>query len=84
MTKDGITHDTVPYFTERFEQAYITQLQDFVENVLADKPPSVTCADGVAALQASVAATLSFKENHPVKMSSLEDEVQPEMICSEL
>ena len=84
MTKDGITHDTVPYFTERFEQAYITQLQDFVENVLADKPPSVTCGDGVAALQASVAATLSFKENHPVKMSSLEDEVQPEMICSEL
>ncbi len=84
MTEDGITHDTVPYFTERFEQAYITQLQDFVENVLAGKPPSVTCADGVAALQASVAATLSFKENHPVKMSSLEDEVQPEMICSEL
>ena len=50
MTKNGITHDTVPYFTERFEQAYITQLQDFVNNVLQDNPPSVTCADGVAAL----------------------------------
>jgi inositol 2-dehydrogenase len=68
MTKDGITHDTVPYFTERFEQAYITQLQSFVENVLQDKPPSVSCADGVAALQASAAATLSFKENRPVKI----------------
>ena len=68
MTKDGITHDTVPYFTERFEQAYITQLQDFVNNVLQDKPPAVTCADGVAALQASAAATLSFKENRPVKI----------------
>ena len=68
MTKDGITHDTVPYFTERFEQAYITQLQDFVENVLQGKPPAVSCADGVAALQASVAATLSFKENRPVKI----------------
>jgi scyllo-inositol 2-dehydrogenase (NAD+) len=66
MTKDGITHDTVPYFTERFEQAYITQLQDFVENVVQNKTPSVTCADGVAALQASAAATLSFKENRPV------------------
>jgi inositol 2-dehydrogenase len=66
MTKDGITHDTVPYFTERFEQAYITQLQDFVDNVSKGKPPSVTCADGVAALQASAAATLSFKENRPV------------------
>ena len=68
MTKDGVTHDTVPYFTERFEQAYITQLQDFVNNVLQSKPPSITCADGVAALQASAAATLSFKENRPVKM----------------
>jgi scyllo-inositol 2-dehydrogenase (NAD+) len=66
MTKGGITHDTVPYFTERFEQAYITQLQDFVNNVLQGKPPAVTCADGVAALQASAAATLSFKENRPV------------------
>jgi scyllo-inositol 2-dehydrogenase (NAD+) len=68
MTKNGITHDTVPYFTERFEQAYITQLQDFVNNVLQGKGPSVTCADGVAALQASAAATLSFKENRPVKI----------------
>jgi len=68
MTKDGITHDTVPYFTERFEQAYITQLQDFVNNVLQGKPPAITCADGVAALQASAAATLSFKENRPVKI----------------
>ena len=68
MTKNGITHDTVPYFTERFEQAYITQLQDFVNNVLQGKPPSVTCADGVSALQASAAATLSFKENRPVKI----------------
>jgi scyllo-inositol 2-dehydrogenase (NAD+) len=68
MTKDGITHDTVPYFNERFEQAYITQLQDFVNNVLQGKPPSVSCADGVAALQVSAAATLSFKENRPVKI----------------
>lgn len=69
MTKDGVTHDTVPYFTERFEQAYIAQLQDFVNNVLQGKPPAVTCADGVAALRASAAATLSFKENRPVKIS---------------
>src|SRR5205814_8088023 len=68
ITKDGITHDTVPYFTERFEQAYNTQLQDFVNNVLQGKPPSITCADGVAALHASAAATLSFKENRPVKI----------------
>jgi inositol 2-dehydrogenase len=71
MTKDGITHDTVPYFTERFEQAYITQLQDFVDNVLQGKPPAISCADGVAALQASAAATLSFKENRPVTVEQV-------------
>jgi inositol 2-dehydrogenase len=70
MTKDGITHDTVPYFTERFEQAYISQLQDFVNNVVHGKSPAVSCADGVAALQASAAATLSFKENRPVTIES--------------
>jgi len=68
MTKEGITHDTVPYFTERFDQAYLAQLQDFVNNVLRDKQPTVTCADGVAALEISVAATLSFKEKRPVEV----------------
>jgi inositol 2-dehydrogenase len=68
MTKQGITHDAVPYFPERFEQAYISQLQDFVANVLAGKAPSISCADGIAALQISAAATLSFKESRPVKI----------------
>ena len=66
MTREGISHDTVPYFPERFEQAYVSQLQDFVNNVLQEKEPSVTCADGVAALNLSVAATQSYKEGRPV------------------
>jgi scyllo-inositol 2-dehydrogenase (NAD+) len=71
MTKEGITHDTVPYFHERFEQAYINQLQDFVNNVLQNKPPAVTCEDGVAALRVSAAATLSHKEHRPVSVASV-------------
>lgn len=71
MTKEGITHDTVPYFHERFEQAYINQLQDFVDNVLEGRPPSVTSADGVEALRVSAAATLSHKENRPVTVESV-------------
>ena len=71
MTKDAITHDTVPYFTERFEQAYISQLQNFVDNLLQNRQPAVTCADGVAALQASAAATLSHKQSRPVKIEEV-------------
>jgi hypothetical protein len=33
MTKNSVVHDTVPYFMERFRDAYTTQLQNFAQNV---------------------------------------------------
>ena len=69
LTKEGVTHDTVPYFTQRFEQAYVAQLQDFVDNLLHGKQPAVTGSDGIAALRISMAATISFKEGRPVTVS---------------
>jgi hypothetical protein len=42
MTKNAVTHDTVPYFMERFRDAYTVQLENFAENVLRDRPPPVT------------------------------------------
>ena len=34
MTKaNGVSHDTVPYFMERFRDAYTNQLQNFAQNV---------------------------------------------------
>ena len=71
MTKEGITHDTVPFFMERFGDAYVTQLEDFVSNILHDKEPSITIADGRAALRIGMAATLSQKENNPVEVRSI-------------
>jgi inositol 2-dehydrogenase len=66
LTKNGVTHDAVPYFMERFEQAYIAQLENFAENVTQGQHPSITCADGLAALRISLAATVSLKEARPV------------------
>jgi scyllo-inositol 2-dehydrogenase (NAD+) len=68
LTKEGATHDTVPYFMERFDQAYVDQLQAFVDNVLANKPPPTTCDDGIAALKIALAASLSFREGRPIKL----------------
>ena len=68
LTKDGVSHDTVPYFMERFGQAYVTQLQDFVDNVRNDKPAPITCDDGIAALRVTLAATRSLKENRPIEV----------------
>jgi predicted dehydrogenase len=53
---------------ERFENAYLAQIQEFVDKVLKDKGPSITGADAVAALRISVAATRSFRENRAVEI----------------
>lgn len=71
MTKEGITHDVVPHFMERFETAYLNQIQDFVNNVLQGKEPSIKAIDGVDALKVSLAATKSYHENRPVEVSEI-------------
>jgi predicted dehydrogenase len=58
MTKaHGVSHDTVPYFMERFRDAYTNQLQNFAQNVLHDRPAPITIDDGFEALRIGVAAT---------------------------
>ncbi len=71
MTKEGVTHDTVPWFMERFGEAYVAQLQNFIEHLQKQKEPSIKCSDGVAALQVAIAATRAFKENRPVAVSEI-------------
>jgi predicted dehydrogenase len=44
MTREGISHDVVPHFMERFGNAYLAQIQDFVSRVLAGARPSITAA----------------------------------------
>ncbi len=70
MTKDGITHDVVPHFMQRFENAYLAQIQNFVENVQNGSEPSISGADAVAALQISLAATQSLQKNRTVTVAS--------------
>ena len=63
LTAEGVTHDVVPYFPERFGDAYVNQLNDYVYNLLHDKKPMITIDDGIKGLQVAVAATASLKEN---------------------
>ena len=57
MTKNSVAHDTVPYFMERFRDAYTAQLQNFAQNVLLDRTPPITIEDGMESLRIGVAAT---------------------------
>ena len=72
MTKGAVTHDTVPYFMERFGDAYTAQLENFAENVLQQRTPPITVDDGVEALRVAVAATQAQKTGQTVTVSSVQ------------
>jgi inositol 2-dehydrogenase len=72
MTKDhGVRHDVVPFFMERFRDAYTNQLQNFAENVLHDRPPPITIDDGLEALRLGVAATRAQETGQTVAVASV-------------
>jgi inositol 2-dehydrogenase len=72
MTQEGITHDVVPHFMQRFEGAYLTQIQDFVDRVRRAEAPSLTAADAIAAMRISLAATMSCREGRMVRVSEVD------------
>jgi inositol 2-dehydrogenase len=71
MTKNTIAHDTVPYFMERFERAYTLQLQNFAQNVLADREPPVKVSDGIEALRVALAATEACRTGQSKAVASI-------------
>jgi scyllo-inositol 2-dehydrogenase (NAD+) len=71
MTKDTVSHDTVPYFMERFERAYTLQLQNFAQNVLSGRPAPVTITDGTEALRVALAATQACRSGMSIKVDTI-------------
>ena len=68
MKNNSVIHDTIPGFYERFENAYIAQLQNFVENLRTKNAPPITVEDGIAAQKIAIAATKSCQENRVVEI----------------
>lgn len=71
MTRAGVVHDTVPYFMERFRDAYTAQLENFARNVLDGREPPITIDDGLQALRIAVAATRARETGLPVQIASV-------------
>jgi len=71
LTKNSVAHDTVPYFMERFRDAYTAQLQDFAQNVLGDRAPPITIEDGLEALRIGVAATRAHESGRAVAIGDV-------------
>jgi len=72
MTRAGVTHDTVPYFMERFGEAYANEIRDFVACLIENRPPSVGGVDARKATAIGIAATKSLDEGRPVQLSEIE------------
>jgi scyllo-inositol 2-dehydrogenase (NAD+) len=72
LTKaNGVSHDTVPYFMERFRDAYTNQLQNFAQNVLQQREPPITIDDGMEALRIGVAATRAQQTGTTVTVAEI-------------
>jgi scyllo-inositol 2-dehydrogenase (NAD+) len=72
MTKaQGVSHDTVPYFMERFRDAYTNQLQNFAQNVLHQREAPITIDDGLEALRIGVAATRARESGTTVTVAAV-------------
>jgi scyllo-inositol 2-dehydrogenase (NAD+) len=70
MTKNQVAHDTVPFFLERFRDAYPAQLQNFIDNLHNDRQPPITIDDAMGSLRIALAATRAQATGKTV---SLED-----------
>lgn len=66
LTRDGVHHDVVPHFPQRFGKAYTRQIEHFAQCLLTGKAPMITTQDARAALQIGLAATRSQREGRIV------------------
>lgn len=71
LVKDGVSHDVVPYFMERFARSYTAQLENFAANVLAGRTPPVTIDDGIEALRVGLAATAAWQTGRTVRLAEM-------------
>ncbi len=71
LDKQGVHSDHVHWFLERFDQAFVAELVDFVDAIANDRQMAVTGADGRAALELAYACEISRHERRPVLLEEL-------------
>ena len=68
LDRSGVHHDMARTFPERFDDAFVAELQAFVDCVRQDTAPPVTGADSKATLAIGIAATRAMHEGAPVDL----------------
>lgn len=60
------------FFIERYTEAYINEMQAFIDAIVEDKTPPVTGEDGKMPVIAAYATKKSLQERRPVKLSEIQ------------
>ena len=69
VTQDGqVVSRAVKSWRNLFKDAYLAEMEHFVDCILRDQAPSVTGADGLKALEMVVAANESVRLGRPVEL----------------
>jgi myo-inositol 2-dehydrogenase/D-chiro-inositol 1-dehydrogenase len=66
LSAEGVRHDYVGWFLDRFGEAYVAELAHFIDCVANDREPEVTGGDGRAALALALLAQRSHWEGRPL------------------
>ncbi len=68
------THSPLPlfFFIERYAEAYVAEMKEFIECIQQDTAPPVTGIDGRIPVVMAYAAKKSFEENRPVKLTEVD------------
>ena len=70
-TTGGVSALPLHFFLERYEKAYRSCIQTFVDSVLQNTASPVDAHDGLMATAVGLAAGLSLKEKRPVKVAEI-------------
>ena len=68
LNAQGSSQTLADHFLSRFADAYLFEVKDFVQNMLADRPPRVSGEDGLRALEIAVAAEKSHLQGKPCQV----------------
>ena len=66
-------HSALPlyFFIERYTEAFVAEMKEFITCIRDDRSPSVTGIDGRVPVAMGLAAWKSYRENRPVKLSEI-------------
>jgi myo-inositol 2-dehydrogenase/D-chiro-inositol 1-dehydrogenase len=74
LATEGQVSEDVPlhFFVERYTESYIEEMRRFIQSVREDEPVAVTGVDGKYPVVMGLAATKSYREQRPVKLSEID------------